>query len=905
MTSPHPSAPRAYAHHEFTPDIDLPKKSSEVGLIRRMFLDPSASHLIIATISGENYYLHTQSRQPKALSRLKGVTIESIAWNPSLPTASTRQILIGASDGNVYEVYIEPSNEFYRREERYLKAVYKISDGPVTGIWVDVLEARPDLRRVLVASQSRLLHFIGRIGRHGSEGSGSIFSKLFETEAPTVQEGSQNLNTAPSALSFSPDPPESNQVDETSAERTYAWLSGQGIFYGRLQSSSTTNLLNKEKVFGDPKTVTRSLIPNSENASGRRRPTQDPITGIALTQWHILCFVEGRIVAINRLDQRIVYDQVVLEPGQSAVGLLADQKKNTFWLFTSQEIFEVVVTDEDRDVWKIMLKNQKFDTALRYARGATQKDAVATASGDFLIGRGQYLEAAGVYGKSSKPFEQVALTFIDNGEQDALRKYLSTKLPTYKKSAIMQRVMIASWLIEIFMSKLNTLDDTITTKAELAENTNTAETKDELAAIRADFKDFVNKYKGDLDRKTTYEIISSHGREQELLSYATAINDYNYVLSYWIQRERWPESLDVLKKQNDPSIFYKYSSVLMVHAPIELVDILMRHPDLNPRSLIPALLNYAKDNDIPLEKNQAARYLLFCINQLQSTDAAIHNTLISIYASHSSKSESALLNYLSAQSVQPPPSYDADFALRLCIQHSRIQSCVHIYSLMGQYASAVSLALKHNEIDLASIVADRPADSNPALRKKLWLAIAKKVISQQGTGSIKTAIDFLKRCDLLRIEDLIPFFPDFVVIDDFKDEICAALESYSRHIDTLKTEMDESAATAESIKDDIKRLDKRFAIVEPGESCRVCGLPLLSRQFFVFPSCQHGFHSDCLGRKVVEGSGLTTRGRIRELQASIGRGTTGARREREVRELDGLVGKEWYDFYKLLQEMSR
>jgi len=31
-----------------------------------------------------------------------------------------------------------------------------------------------------------------------------------------------------------------------------------------------------------------------------------------------------------------------------------------------------------------------------------------------------------------------------------------------------------------------------------------------------------------------------------------------------------------------------------------------------------------------------------------------------------------------------------------------------------------------------------------------------------------SAIEFLKQCELLKIEDLIPFFPDFVVIDDFK-----------------------------------------------------------------------------------------------------------------------------------------
>ena len=50
-------------------------------------------------------------------------------------------------------------------------------------------------------------------------------------------------------------------------------------------------------------------------------------------------------------------------------------------------------------------------------------------------------------------------------------------------------------------------------------------------------------------------------------------------------------------------------------------------------------------------------------------------------------------------------------------------------------------------------------------------------------------MEFLKRSpsssELLKIEDLIQFFPDFVVIDDFKEEICVALEQYSRHIDLI------------------------------------------------------------------------------------------------------------------------
>lgn len=871
----------AYPYYSTT-DIDLPKKSSEIGIIRRMFLDPSASHLIVSTALGENYYLHTQSRQPKALSRLKGVSIESVAWNSSLPTASTREILLGTSDGNVYETYIEPSTEFYRREEKYVTAVYKVPDSsPVIGICAESVPSKPDQRRVLIATHGKLVHFLGRTGssKHGREGGGSIYADLFQHETPGIHEIPQSSGSAPSSLVVSPSTVGPSQA-EGNPGKEFAWLSSHGVYHGTLSSDSP---------FNTAKMINRSKFPATESVRGGRKMIQDPITAMTLSEWHVLALVEGRVVAVNRLSGEIVHDQTVLEPRESALGLLTDLTKNTYWLFTNHEIFEVVANDEDRDVWKVFLREQKFDEALRYARGHAQRDAVLIASGDFMAQEGRFLEAAKVWGKSSKGFEEVCLTMVDNKEYDALRKYLLSQLSTYKKASVMQRIMVASWLVELFMSKLNSLDDNIATKAELTEGATTGDIKNQLGSIRADFQEFVKKHKADLDKKTVYDIISSHGREEELLFFATVTNDYNYVLSYWIQREKWSEALNVLQRQSEPDVFYKYSSVLMTHAATGLIEILMRQTNLDPERLIPALLNYNKTASVSLNQNQAVRYLNFIIVNHPSPSAAVHNTLISIHASSSSGSEAGLLTYLHSQSTSPPP-YDADFALRLCIQNKRVQSCIHIYSAMGQYLQAVELALEHDDIELAAIVADRP-EGNDKLRKKLWLLVAEKKIRQPGTG-IKDAIEFLRRCQLLRIEDLIPFFPDFVVIDDFKNEICTALEDYSRHIDALRQEMDNSAQTARQIRGEISGLDTRYAIVEPGEKCWICSLPLLSRQFFVFP-CQHAFHSDCLGKEVLEGAGGKKK-YIRDLQAQLSKGDLStSRREEIVKELDGLVAEAW------------
>lgn len=852
-----------------------------------MFLDPTASHLIICTSIGENYYVHSQSKSPRALGRLRGVVIESIAWNPALPTASTREILVGAADGNIYETFIEMSNEFYKREVKHLKNLHKLPDGPITGLWVDNLRGKSDLRRVMIATQSRLFHLTGKVG-HASDGSGSVYSRLFEAEQPVIHEISRASTGPYSSLVVSPDPPETHDYDAQEPDRAFAWLSSQGVYHGKLLCTPTDETLGP-KVFADSKMLSKTQITNSD-AVTKRIPSGEPITDIALTQWHIVYLIGGRVVTANRLTGKIVSEHDVLGLSQKPIGFSVDQQKNTFWLCTSQEIYEIEVNDESRDIWKIMMESGNFDAAMHYAQGKEQRETVAGSYADHLAKKGSWSEAASLYSRSNRAFEETALKLIDENQPDALREFLLAKLSVTAKSSVMQRMMMASWLVETFMSKLNALEDTIGTQAEISGTTNGAEAKRQLDNIRKEYQDFVKAYKKDLDKKTVYAVISSHGREEELLFFANTINDYDYVLSYWVQREKWSEVLNVLKKQDDPETFYRYSTVVLTNVPIEAVEILTRHADLKPRNLIPALLEYNRNvTNEPIAQNQAIRYLKYVVNQLGSKDPAVHNTLVSIYASHPSKDESGLLSYLEGHSDEP--QYDPDFALRQCIQNHRTLSCVHIYTSMGQYLQAVDLALSHNQVELAAVIADRPM-SKPQLRKRLWLAVARKVISQ--SSSIKEAIEFLKRCELLRIEDLIPFFPDFVVIDDFREEICEALEDYSRSIDSLKKEMDESSLTAANIKLDISALDQRYAIVEPGEKCYVCSLPLLSRQFFVFP-CQHAFHSDCMGRKVLEQAGVGKSSRIRELQVQIHKGTvSGAQRDIVVAELDALVASAWY-----------
>lgn len=275
--------------------------------------------------------------------------------------------------------------------------------------------------------------------------------------------------------------------------------------------------------------------------------------------------------------------------------------------------------------------------------------------------------------------------------------------------------------------------------------------------MREEFRAFLEAHHASLHKPTTYKLIASHGRSDELLYYASLINDYDRVISHWIIEKNWEKALETLCKQANAETFYKFSPVLMENAPYETVNVWMRQPNLNPRQLIPSLLRYDHSkiadkvsqvnhpseracrytfndsDDFWMYQNQAIRYLSHVVTTLGNTDPAVHNLLLTLYATQPTEDETALLTFLKNEGRDM--HYNLDYALRLCSQNGRTQSCVHIYSQMGLYEEAVNLALKHHDLELARINADKPEDDE-ALRKKLWLNIAKHVV--QENKDIKT-----------------------------------------------------------------------------------------------------------------------------------------------------------------------
>ncbi|KAL6061226.1 tethering complex subunit [Balamuthia mandrillaris] len=800
--------------------------------IHKVFMDPTGNHVVISMVHRDNYYIHSSWPKPRNLSKMRGITIESIAWNTQNGSnAVTSEILIGSNDGRIFETVIEAKDKlFVEGKERYFKPVYNMNeDMPVTGLRYEKFPPTPSepiKYFVMATTPTRIYQFIG----------GPTFEAVFSNyeHNPGFEELPGELNQ--SQLCFF--------SKYQGLPKRFAWLTGPGIYHGNLVFGSQNP--------GDSVTIDTRLLPYPARTVDDRSAVPSGVSPIAsppsfeamraagspqiplaliLTEFHFLLLYEDKFQAISVLNDEIVHEEHLGRgaEGSRMQGMTVDPTVGSMWVYAEDSVYQLIVEKEDRHVWELYLEKGQFEAAINYCQTPEQKDKVLCAQADYYFGKRSYELAAKYYSKTQKSFEEVALKFINMNERDALKTFLLGKLSNLSEKDATQKTLVCTWLTEIYINKLNHLRD--------------SRLEDQHEMLLDEFKQFLDEnHKDNLDKTTTYDLLASHGRMNELLYYAMLIQDYGRVIRHHVQNGAYERALQVMSKQTSPDLYYTYSPVLMQHIPYHTVNawISARTP-LNPRKLIPALMRYDKSKNPEGERqDQAIRYLEHCVNKLQNDDPAVHNYLISLYAQQDDDHD--LLAFLNNNEES---HYDLEYALRLCTKHNKQRACVLIYSAMNLYEEAVDLAMKV-DIDLAKINADKPADDDE-LRKKLWLRIARYVVEEE--KDIKKAMELLTQCDLLKIEDILPFFPDFVLIDDFKSEICESLEDYNQHIEELKAEMDDATRSANLIRLDIKQLRSKYGFVAGNRTCDLCSYPVLSRQFYLFP-CQHVFHEDCLKREV-------------------------------------------------------
>lgn len=848
-------------------DIDLSAGRPGDQSIHSVFVDPGGSHCI-ATVVGsggaDTFYTHAKWAKPRVLSRLKGLVVNAVAWNKQQITeASTREVILGTDNGQLFEISVDEKD----KKEKYMNFLFELKELPEAfmGLQMETAITSNGTRYyVMAVTTTRLYSFTG-IGSLDTVFASYVDRPVRFMELPG--------DIPRSELHFF--------IKQRRAVH-FAWLSGAGIYHGGLNFGS-----QHSSAGGDANFVENKALLDYSKLSESAEVVKP--SSMAVSEYHFLLLLGNKVKVVNRISEHIVeelqFELTQESSSRGIMGLCSDASAGLFYAYDQNSIFQVSVNDEGRDMWKVYLDLKEYAIALANCRDPFQRDQVHLAQAEAAFSAKEFQRAASFYSKINYilSFEEITLKFISVSEQDALRTFLLRKLDNLTKDDKCQITMISTWATELYLDKIN--------RILLEDDTAVENRSSEYHSVIQEFRAFLSDSKDVLDEATTMKLLESYGRVDELVFFANLKEQYEIVVHHYIQQGESKKALEVLRKPAVPiDLQYKFAPDLIMLDAYETVESWMTTKDLNPRKLFPAMMRYSSEPHAKNETHEVIKYLEFSVHRLQNEDPGVHNLLLSLYAKQ--EDDGSLLRFLQCKFGKGRPDgpnffYDPKYALRLCLKEKRMRSCVHIYSMMSMHEEAVALALQVDP-ELAKAEADKVEDDED-LRKKLWLMVAKHVVEQEkGTKreNIRKAIAFLKETDgLLKIEDILPFFPDFALIDDFKEAICSSLEDYNKQIEELKQEMNDATHGADNIRNDINALAQRYTVIDRDEDCGVCRRKILTAgwenrmargyisigamaPFYVFP-CGHAFHAQCLIAHVTRCTDRTQAEYILDLQKQL------------------------------------
>jgi hypothetical protein len=239
---------------------------------------------------------------------------------------------------------------------------------------------------------------------------------------------------------------------------------------------------------------------------------------------------------------------------------------------------------------------------------------------------------------------------------------------------------------------------------------------------------------------------------------------------------------------------------------------------------------------------------------------------------------------------------DMSYALRAVLGSGRhFRSAIKLYMGFGMRSQAVELALKVDP-SLARQLAQGSVELEE--RKRLWLMIAKTAATDgmsSGKDVVTRVVSVLRDCgpDVLSIEDVLPFLPDFAQIDQIKDEICEALTSYSSKIEGYLKEMNECDQTCNNIRGEISRLQKHHMRVKADARCAFTQKLVLSagEPFYAFPS-GYVVLASALKQEVMPYITDSQRKRVEELEVLIHTNSSETPIQAFQSELDSILAAE-------------
>uniref|UniRef100_A0A2M4ADN3 Vacuolar protein sorting-associated protein 18 homolog n=1 Tax=Anopheles triannulatus TaxID=58253 RepID=A0A2M4ADN3_9DIPT len=798
-----------------------------------IYVDPLGAHTLLTFLpkstgfSPELMYLQRSSFKPKFVSKLKDQDITAVAFNHlNTSETNTGPILLGTAHGVIWEaeIGIESGDKLAQYN---IKQAFDVGNA-ITGLEFFVkADSRTVNCIILVLTVDQLYKF------HSSQ-SGVTATQEYRTAGFLQNVFNCLLKKEPVGATGTHQLPKLAFNYERDSPKSFSFLTEDAVSHQEIEPSMSQQHFR----------VQMEQIPNQKGhempppaSSHKVTPKRICPISFVLTDFHVMLLYADHVAAVSLLDHQAVYEEYFVEQYGRLINIVKDIRSNVIFVYSNKMIFRYKIVDESRNAWKLYADRQKFDLALQYCnKNPAHRDIVLVKQAQSYFYAGNYFEAARIFSETTLGFEEVCLKFMQVDGNEALLLYLRNRLSQLKPQEKTQITMLIVWIVQLYLVQISHVS---AVSAELA-----TELQQEFDAFMGNktVMQCVRK-----NRNSIYDLMSSYGDTHNLTILTTINQEYESVIKQYINQNRYEEALHVLSAQAKSEQTYKFAPILMEVLPKQTVDMLIAHGHrlMDPMKLMSTLLQL----DSKEHAQHAVRFLEYRIHSLGCTERAIHNFLIQLYVTYYADQ---LLTFLESQGKEITlVNYDPHYALRLTLKHGIIQASVFLQCLLEMWIPAVQLALTLEGTagrQLARQTAGQPFDRD--VRKRMWLIIAEHEIKRLGDADVQQALTILNECDLLRIEDLLPYFSDFQKIDHFKEAICNSLKEYNRKIQEQRKDMEESSKSAAKVRSELQKFRNRSVTLGVSDQCDICYAVLLVRPCLVF-HCGHKFHADCLERRVM------------------------------------------------------
>jgi len=816
--------------------LQIPLKGE--AQVTGIYSDVYGIHTIITSTRNEHFYLNIEGDTIIPIKQLDNLQITALTF--SFDVEETVDILFGTSDGSLYffslssdeTLEVSPCKKIFQLPQTIHGLVFNSYMCRVEGITIENI-------LIIMATNDALYQFVGE----------PPLEKLFEkykTEAAlnkakkTVPKG--NLEKTELKLCHV------YKEDKSIELHSFAWKTGAGIVHGKFRGKGDLN----ERV------VVKDMLMESYKNQDASEALEIP-ESITVSEYSVYLIYSDCLIAISKISHEVTHTEEFRHIDPIRYGVY-EASTRSVWLNSGKKLFRVMLQSKKEDLWKQHVESGNYLEALKYCIEYNPKyyPKVAGLHANAMFRNGKFSDAAKLYGKSDVSFEDVVLKFMREGVYEELEIYLHIVLKAIGKSPEKktQRVMLCAWLVELQLSKLN--KQRAVSCGKLPENANEFRKiqKQEATELYNNsikkFRTFLQEHEDDLEVDIVFQLLQSHGRLDECISFAVQKKNHEALLVHNINKRDYATAIEALNGIKDQKVkndlMLKYANIFMQHETKFTIDSLSKYyPNINLENLVASIISIdCKDrslanNYIKSVMERSENKLLYNLHVFFLAENKQPDSLIELY------------EFLDNQKIlhrrNLPLNIDTDFVLNVCKHFDLVKAQIKVYGLLDFYEESVNLALRNKMYDLAKEYANLPLDIK--LRKKLWTEIAKAKMKDE-EENVKIGFEIINESKILTLGDILPFLSPKMKLSSFKDDLVNSLEAYGKKIKELKVQMAEYSKSSKDITMQLKQMRNSCIAVSTDQYCERCKKLLLGgERFYIFP-CLHSFHRTCLTEWMFE-----------------------------------------------------